>query len=186
MIPETERAASLLPTIETSRLLLRAPVLADLDAWAAFVADPVAAEHLGGVQDRPTAYRQLCSVAGAWLVRGFSMFSVIERSTGAWLGRVGPWMPDGWPGTEVGWGIAREAWGKGYGAEAAEACIAFAFDKLGWTDVIHCISPKNARSQALAKRVGSRLKGPGKLPPPYQNEPIELWGQSRAEWLARR
>ena len=185
MIPEAERAFAALPVLETPRLVLRAPQLSDFDAWAAFVADSVAAEHLGGVQDRHTGYRQLTSVAGAWLVRGFSMFSVIERETGAWVGRVGPWMQDGWPGTEVGWGIAREAWGKGYATEAAEAAIAFAFEKLNWTEVIHLVSPKNVRSQAVAKRVGATLRGPSKLPPPFDKEPIELWSQTREQWAAR-
>lgn len=185
MLPEIERAVASLPVLETSRLLLRAPTFADLDAWAAFVADPIAAEYLGGVQDRTTAYRQLTSVAGAWIVRGFSMFSVIERASGKWVGRIGPWMPEGWPGTEVGWGIARDAWGKGYATEAAEACIAFAFGTLGWSEVIHLISPMNARSQAVAKRIGSVLRGPSQLPPPFDKEPIACWGQTREEWSAR-
>ncbi|MFO0666124.1 MAG: GNAT family N-acetyltransferase [Polyangiaceae bacterium] len=184
MLPEIERAMAALPTLETDRLLLRAPALADLDAWAAFVADPVVGEFLGGVHDRVTAYRQLTSVEGAWIVLGFSMFSVLEKSSGAWVGRVGPWMPDGWPGTEVGWGIAREAWGKGYASEAARACIDFAFERLGWSEVIHCISPKNERSQGVAKRVGSKLRGPGQLPPPFHEEPIMLWGQTREAWRA--
>lgn len=39
--------------------------------------------------------------AGAWTIRGFSMFSVIEKDSGQWIGRLGPWQPEGWPGTEV-------------------------------------------------------------------------------------
>ena len=185
MKPEIQRAYDALPTLQTPRLLLRVPRLEDLESWSAFSADPIAAEHLGGVQDRVAVFRSLAAITGCWLLRGFSMFSVIERSTGTWVGRVGPWMPEGWPGTEIGWGIVREAWGKGYGTEAAEACLAFAFDELGWTDVIHCISPKNTRSQALATRVGAKRRGTGTLPPPFHQDPIELWGQTRAEWAAR-
>ncbi|WP_010184248.1 GNAT family N-acetyltransferase [Sphingomonas sp. PAMC 26605] len=48
------------------------------------------------------------------MTRGFSMFSVIERKTGAWVGRIGPWQPEGWPGTEVGWGVAAAFAGKRY------------------------------------------------------------------------
>lgn len=185
MIPGVARAVASLPVLETSRLTLRVPQLSDLDAWATFTAHPEVGAYLGGVQGRGMAYRQLTSVAGGWLVRGFSMFSVIERETGTWVGRVGPLMPDGWPGTEVGWGITPAAWGKGYASEAAEACIAFAFETLGWTEVIHMINPTNVRSQAVAKRVGSRLRGPAKLPSPFENEPVEAWGQTREEWSAR-
>lgn len=70
-------------------------------------------------------------VAGSWSLLGFGMFSVLERDTGRWVGRVGPLHPDGWPGDEVGWGIARGAWGRGYATEAAAAAMEWSFDILG-------------------------------------------------------
>src|SRR5438105_3407950 len=100
------------PVLETERLILRPPQAEDLDAWAAFAADEVAARLLGGAQGRSSAWRALCTMAGAWSVNGFSMFSVIEKSTGRWIGRLGPWRPEEWPGTEVAWGLAREVWGR--------------------------------------------------------------------------
>ena len=47
-------------------------------------------------------------MAGSWALNGFGMFSVIEKASGLWLGRIGPWRPDGWPGNEVGWGLVSE------------------------------------------------------------------------------
>ena len=114
-----------------------------------------------------------------------SMFSVIERESGLWLGRIGPWQPHGWPGTEVGWGLHPDAQGKGYGVEAATAAIDYAFDTLGWTEVIHCIDPENTPSQRLAERIGSRNQGLTLLPPPFHELTIERWGQSREDWRAR-
>jgi len=111
---------------------------------------------------------------------------VLEKTTGRWVGRIGPWVPEGWPGTEVGWGLLHEFWGRGYAVEAANTAIDWAFDHLGWTEVIHCIAPENTPSQQVARRLGSRLLGPGKLPPPHENTPIEIWGQRREEWRARR
>lgn len=124
-------------------------------------------------------------MAGAWAVQGFSMFSVLERSTGRWVGRVGPWRPEGWPGPEVGWSLLRETWGRGYAVEAATAAIDWAFDHLGWTEVIHSITPANVASQQVARRLGSTLRGPGALPAPFEATPIELWGQTREAWRAR-
>src|SRR3546814_3902039 len=95
------------------------------------------------------------SSAGAWTIQGFSMFSVIEKSSGQWIGRLGPWHPEGWPGTEVGWGLARSAWGKGYALEGCIAAIDWTFDQLGWDEMIHSIHPDNHASQALAQRLGS-------------------------------
>jgi RimJ/RimL family protein N-acetyltransferase len=174
------------PTLETARLILRPIALEDLDGFATLIGDPESARFLGGVQPRPVAWRAMSAMAGSWALQGFSMFSVLERTTGRWVGRVGPWMPEGWPGPEVGWGLLREFWGRGYATEAATAAMDWAFDHLGWTRVIHSIAPDNKPSQEVARRLGSPLLGPGKLPPPHENSPIELWGQSREEWRARR
>jgi RimJ/RimL family protein N-acetyltransferase len=114
------------------------------------------------------------------------MFSVIEKSSGRWIGRVGPIHPEGWPGDEVGWGLIREAWGRGYATESAAACMDYAFDVLGWTDCIHTIAPENLASQGVARRLGSTNRGPGVLPDPYGAERVDLWGQTRDQWRARR
>lgn len=140
---------------------------------------------LPGGTPRSVAWRGFTSMAGAWHVYGVAMFSVIEKATGQWIGRVGPWCPDGWPGREVGWGLIRAAWGKGYAYEAARAAMDYAFDVLDWDEVIHCIAPDNLRSQALASRLGSERRGPGQLPAPHEQVSIEIWGQSRATWRAR-
>jgi RimJ/RimL family protein N-acetyltransferase len=123
---------------------------------------------------------------GAWAIQGFGMFSVVEKSSGQWIGQTGPWKPEGWPGNEVGWAFHPSAWGKGYATEATVAAVDWAFANLGWTDMIHCIAPANRASQALAQRIGSKLRGPGKLPPPYEDSPTEIWTQARVDWLARR
>ena len=174
------------PILFTERLILRPLSGEDFEPWCAFHADAVTMRHLGGVQDRSTAWRGLCTMAGAWQIRGFSMFALIERGTGRWIGRVGPWQPEGWPGTEVGWGVAREFAGKGYAREAAVATIDYAFDVLGWDEVIHTIAPDNTESAALAARLGSTNRGPTRLPPPLDQLPVDNWGQSAAQWRARR
>ena len=94
------------------------------------------------------------AMVGAWQVQGFGMFSLIEKATGRWVGRVGPWFPEEWPGTEIGWTLAREAWGRGYATEAATVATDWAFDHLGWTDVIHSIAPDNVASQRVAEKAG--------------------------------
>lgn len=171
--------------IETSRLLLRLPSLADLDPWAEMMSDEPTARFIGGVMPRSVSWRGLMTLIGAWHAHGFSMFSVVEKSSGRWIGRLGPWMPEGWPGTEIGWALVRDAWGKGYATEGATAATDWAFDHLGWSNVIHSIDPANVASQQVARRLGSRNLGPGKLPAPYEQTVIDIWGQSRDEWRAR-
>lgn len=172
--------------IDTPRLLLRVPRLDDLDAWVAMMTDEEAAKFIGGVAPREVTWRALMTMIGSWHATGIGMFSVIEKSSGRWVGRLGPWQPLGWPGTEVGWAIARDCWGRGYAPEGAAAATDWAFDNLGWTDVIHSIAPANIASQQVARKLGSRNRGPGRLPPPFHEAPIDIWGQSREEWRARR
>ncbi len=174
------------PTLTTERLVLRPPRAEDFEAWAALMADEASARFIGGVQPAPVAWRFMAAMAGSWALHGFGMFSVLDRTDGRWLGRVGPWRPMGWPGTEVGWGLARAAWGQGYAREAAIAAMDWAFEHLGWAEVIHCIDPENHPSAALAKRLGSRNRGLSAMPPPFETQCVDIWGQSAAEWRARR
>ncbi|MES1203011.1 MAG: GNAT family N-acetyltransferase [Pseudomonadota bacterium] len=129
-------------------------------------------------------------MAGSWALLGYGMFSVIEKASGEWIGRLGPWRPAGeegsWPGTEIGWGLIRSAWGKGYATEGATAAMDFAVDVLGWTDIIHMIEPRNVASRKVAEALGSKNRGPGKLPSPFENISIDVWGQTSEQWRARR
>lgn len=174
------------PLIETERLVLRPPQPQDFEGWALLMADQANARHIGGPQPRAVAWRGFLNVAGAWAIQGFGMFSVLDRQSGQWLGRIGPWQPEGWPGTEVGWGLLREVWGRGLAGEGAAAAMDWAFEVLGWQEVIHTIAPDNHASQAVARKLGSRLRGPGALPEPFDHLSVEIWAQSREQWRQRR
>ncbi|SRR5690606_4369246 len=182
--------AALGPTLETPRLILRPPIQDDFDGFAAMAEDAETMRFIGGATPRHGAWRALAQIAGAWSLLGYSMFSVIEKETGRWIGRLGPWYPGGetggWPGREVGWGLVRSAHGKGYALEGATAAIDWVFDALGWDEVIHCIHKENLASVRLAERLGStRLREDVPLPPPFE-EVVDIYGQSRDAWRARR
>src|SRR5438270_8909308 len=98
-------------------------------------------------------------VLGHWQLRGFGLWAVEERETGLLAGRAGCWRPEGWPGLEVGWTLRREFWGRGYATEAARAALGHAFTALRQTHVISLIRPENARSLAVARRLGMCHEG---------------------------
>ena len=173
------------PILETERLLLRVQQAGDFERYAEMLAHP-SSLHIGGPLLRHEAWRRFLQMPGAWMVQGFAMFSVVEKSSGRWMGQAGPWCPDGWPGTEIGYSFHMDARGKGYATEACAAAMDYAFDILGWDEVIHSISPENTASQTVAQRLGSRNRGPGKLPPPLDVHAIEIWAQPRAEWAENR
>ena len=149
------------PRLSTSRLYLRALGAADLDAYAAMMSDADVTRHLGDGRtlDRAESWRQLALFIGHWELRGFGMWGVEERETGRFLGRIGCYEPEGWPGFEIGYVLARDAWGRGYAREGAAAALTFAQRVLGKTSVISLIRPANTASIAVAASLGARRTG---------------------------
>ena len=149
------------PRIETERLLLRGFEARDFEAYAAMVADPEVTRYLGNGQPlaRREAWQQMAMFAGHWALRGFGIWAVEERATGVFIGRVGCYEPEGWPGFEVGYTLCRAAWGLGYAREAAAAALRYARVVLGRKQIISIIRPANAASVRVALCLGARLDG---------------------------
>lgn len=148
-------------TLETERLVLRQFRNSDLDAWAPICADPEVMRYLGtGVTlSRDDAWRSMAGILGHWALRGYGMFALESKATGELIGRVGFLEPEGWPGFELGWVLARPFWGQGYAYEAAVAARDYAWGPLGRDRLISLIRPDNKPSIRLAERLGERLAG---------------------------
>lgn len=145
------------PVLETERLILRAPGPQDWESFAAFVLTDRAQFIRPANYDRSKAWRGFGHVIGHWALRGFGSFVFCTKGSDSALGMTGPWFPEGWPEHELGWTVwSAEAEGKGYAFEAATAARNHAFRDLGWTTAVSYIAPANARSIALAERLGAR------------------------------
>ncbi|MGE0829743.1 MAG: GNAT family N-acetyltransferase [Hyphomonadaceae bacterium] len=147
------------PRLETSRLILRGWKAEDFAPFAAMMAEPEVSRFLtvdGRPLDAATAWRSLAVFVGHWSLRGFGLFAVEEKASGQFVGRVGPWRPEGWPGLELGWGLSRAHWGKGYAFEAARAAGDWAFNTLEADHLISLIHADNIASQNLATRLGEK------------------------------
>lgn len=178
------------PTLETPRLILRPPVQADFEGFAGMAQEPDTMRFIGGLAPRHSAWRAMATITGAWSLLGYSMFSVVEKTTGCWIGRLGPWFPGGesggWPGPEVGWGLIASAQGKGYALEGVTAALDYVFDVVGWDEAIHCIHKDNVASIRLAERLGSsRRRENVPLPPPV-DAIVDIYGQTKGEWRRHR
>jgi RimJ/RimL family protein N-acetyltransferase len=141
--------------LETERLILRPFVESDFDAYAAIHGDPEVTRYLNGFPlPRWEAWRSFAIFVGHWQLRGYGVWAVEEKATGAFVGRSGLHYPEGWPGIEVGWTFDRAAWGKGFATEAGRVAMTWAFDVLGLNHIISVIHPENARSIRVAERLG--------------------------------
>jgi RimJ/RimL family protein N-acetyltransferase len=170
--------------LQTERLILRRWRIEDFDDFAAMSADPDVMRFLtpdGQPLSRFAAWQAFCAIVGHWQMRSYGLFAVVERTTRRFVGRVGPWFPEGWPEFEIGWTIRSEFWGQGYATEAARKAIEFAFTELNRDHLVSFILPENARSIRVAERLGERLEGTTGLPH-LLNRHVLQYGLSRAEW----
>jgi RimJ/RimL family protein N-acetyltransferase len=170
------------PGIETGRLLLRQWRASDVAPNTAMLSDPLSGRFITAdgkpVTEPMNGWRNSAIMAGHWVLQGFGMFVVEEKSSGKFAGRVGPFFPPNWPGFEVGWGIANEFRGKGYAVEAARASINWSFATFELEKILHCIDRENARSQAVARRLGATIDGETVL----LGHPSDIWVTYRDRW----
>lgn len=149
-------ALTAIPTLETERLVLRAPQMSDFEAYAAFCASD-RSTGVGGPYSAAQSFSRLAALIGHWQLRGYGRWTVADRTSGAPLGVVGLMFPPDWPEPEIAWTVFGTAEGRGIALEAALASRAYAYDVRGWETVISCTMPGNDRSIALAKRMGATL-----------------------------
>jgi len=146
--------AAQLPVLRTARLVLRAPRLEDFEHLAAFHASPRACWE-GGTKSRKEAWNIWAGDVASWLLRGYGAFSV--EMDGAFVGEVGLYHPDHFPGPEFGWMVTPEAEGRGIAHEAAAAALDWVRRSFAWPYVTSIIDPGNRRSIALGLRLGGTI-----------------------------
>ena len=143
--------------LRTERLLLRQWREADVPAWAAMNADPAVREFFPQVMTYEQSAGSVAAFREELAERGWGWWAVEEAATGGFLGFAGldpvdEELPFG--GVEVGWRLARAAWGHGYATEAGRACLEFGFGSLGLTEILAITAVGNDRSRAVMQRLG--------------------------------
>jgi len=144
--------------IETERLLIRMFETGDVDPMARVYSDPEVMQHVClGVIDGEKTASLLEDYRRAQDERGFSTWAVVEKQSGDVVGDVGfgIYAPTGEP--ELGYTLAARVWGRGYGLEAAAACVDAAFTHLPHPRLLAKVEPENERSLRLAERLGMRV-----------------------------
>lgn len=145
--------------IVTDRLRLRPISAPDFEAHARIVGD---ADVMRYIIDEPMsrvqAFWNIARYVGHWQIRGYGMYLAMEKASGEVIGHMGFLNPEGGRGFELGWILARHAWGKGYASEGTRALVAHAFTTLDQPRIGCVINKENARSIAVAERLGAHLE----------------------------
>jgi RimJ/RimL family protein N-acetyltransferase len=145
-----------IPELRTAQLVLRAPREADFPAMLAFNDSPRTG-FVGGPLERRWIWRGLLANIGHWALRGYGLYSVDTRD-GAFAGRVGVIFHDGWPEPELAWHLFDGFEGQGIATEAARAAQADYHARISPAPLMSMIDPRNARSVAVAQRLGAALE----------------------------
>lgn len=157
-------------SLETDRLVMRAPVPEDADTLAPMYADPEVMRYVGDGRTltRVETERSVRRMIERWDADGFGLFTTVRKEDGTVIGRVGllVWNTDTWEPTtraegadvptevEVGYTLGRDFWGHGYATEAAGAVRDYALGELGAERLIALIVHGNTASENVARKLG--------------------------------
>ena len=165
-----------IPTLETERLILRAPHADDLPRLTAFYATE-RSHMVGGPRDELETWDALAKRLGHWAIHGFGLWHLTERASGAFAGWTGMIFAPGWHEPELGWTVMEEAEGKGLAYEAVLSARAYAARHQGLNGVMSYIAHANDRSRALATRLGAAYEDEGEL----LGKRCQIWRHPRVE-----
>jgi ribosomal-protein-alanine N-acetyltransferase len=144
--------------LRTARLLLRGWRETDHAPFALLNGDPMVMEYFPDRLTQAESDDLIAGIEAGFATRGYGLWAVEVRATGEFVGFTGLAVPSFnahfTPAVEVGWRLARSAWGKGYATEAGLASIAFGFADAGLEEIVSFTSAANVRSRAVMQRIG--------------------------------
>ena len=130
------------------------------EAFVELCADAQVMRFLGGPMSRRTATDISERIADHWSVFGFGLWAAVDPADGRVAGFTGAckaaWHPRYARDVEVGWRLARWAWGRGFATEGGRFALAPAFAELSVSELLAFVHPANHRSRAVVQRLGMR------------------------------
>jgi len=143
--------------IKTERLLMRHWRDEDLPLFAAINADTDVMEYYPNTLTLADSDSMADKLSTLLNERGWGFWAVEQTSDKSFIGFVGLHRPlyelPVTPCVEMGWRLAKKAWGKGYATEAASAALKYAFEQLDLIQVYSFTSVSNHRSRAVMERI---------------------------------
>ncbi len=179
--------------LRTARILLRRWKDSDREPFATVNSDECAMRYLPTPLARGQSDRMIENIEAGFERHGYGLWALELRDSGEFIGFTGL-MPVAFrahftPAVEIGWRLARSAWGHGYATEAARAALEFGFGVAGLEQIVAMTSVENARSRAVMERIAMN-RDPADdfehplLEPGARLRPHVLYRAFGAGWLA--
>jgi RimJ/RimL family protein N-acetyltransferase len=185
--------------LESRRLWLRPWRESDVDSYAAIVRDDEVMRHMGSglrykvkraagsaiaLVSNVEVRRAVARLERHWTVHGFGEWAVEEKASGRLIGQVGLVHHPDWSAgpdkVEIGWMLARPAWGHGFATEGGRVALAYAFERLELERVISIAHRDNRRSHAVMERLGLSRQGEAH----WRGSHVFWYTIDRGEWAS--
>ena len=150
--------------ILTDRLLLRGWKKHDFEEYAAICADPEVMRWIGsgGTRTPEECAETIAGFERDWAEHRFGLFATELRSSGRFIGFIGlsvpEFLPEILPAVEIGWRLARDAWGRGLATEGAGAVLNFGVGEVGLERIVSIYQPENLASLRIMEKLGMRFE----------------------------
>lgn len=172
-----------IPTLETSRLIIRAHTINDFSALKAMWTDPLVVKYISGLPSTEgQSWMRLMNYLGHWELMGYGYWAIIEKSSDTYIGDIGiaDFKRDITPsisGTpEAGWVLSSAAQGKGYAHEALKAVLDWADKNLAHSSTVCIITKDNERSNLLAEKCGYKKS----VETVFNEKPVVIFSRPKA------
>jgi ribosomal-protein-alanine N-acetyltransferase len=160
---ESSESKVMMPEIETSRLYLRQFSMADFNDLSTIRSDPEVMRFIGNGQ--PHSMDQVRDALGGilsvWKQHGFGRWAVVHKPDKKLMGWCGLAFLDNTDEIEIGYGIAKEYWGRGFTTEAAAASLRYGFEELKLNRIVAVAMPENIASRRVMEKIGMRYERTG-------------------------
>ena len=153
----------MIPSIHTSRLLLRPWRDEDRAPFAEMNGDPSVREYFPDLQTRAESDASVDRIEAGFRQHGFGFWAVEIPGVTAFAGFIGLAVPafkaSFTPCVEIGWRLARPFWNRGYATEGARAALDFGFERAGLQEIVAFTVPGNTRSIRVMEKIGMVFSG---------------------------
>ena len=157
-LPDAEH----LPTLDATRLRLRAVVEADVPDLLAVFGDAEVCRYWSrpALADAAQAADLQREIAALFAERTLFQWAIADRATDRLIGTCTlAELSAEHRRAAVGYALRRDAWGRGHATDALRALLAFAFDALRLHRLEADVDPRNAASIRVLERLGFRYEG---------------------------
>lgn len=171
----------------TDRLVLRRWKTEDVQPYAALCSDPEVMRWIGDGRTSTfdESQQAIERFERFWVQNGFGLFAIEKRLSAEFIGFVGlsipTFLPELLPAVEIGWRLARHAWGKGLATEGARAALAFGFARPELERIVSIHRLGNVASGRIMEKLGMQRER--ETVHPANQRRVRVYEISRADWV---